>query len=96
MVPGKLYEYLASGRPLLALLVDSDEAAALVRRAGGTVIAPASPAVLERELSRRLAQWRAGGRAPDAVPGWLGEHTREHLAGALARALDSVVHGARA
>jgi glycosyltransferase involved in cell wall biosynthesis len=96
MVPGKLYEYLASGRPVLALLVDSDEAAVLVRRAGGTVIAPASAGALERELSLRLSQWRARGRTPDAVPGWLGEHAREHLAGILARSLDGIAAGARA
>jgi glycosyltransferase involved in cell wall biosynthesis len=96
MVPGKLYEYMASGRPVLALLPAGDEAAVLVRRAGGEVIAPGSTAVLERELGARLARWRAAGRTPDRVPGWLGEHTREHLAGELARALDGLVNGARA
>jgi len=96
MVPGKLYEYLASGRPVLALLPDGDEAAELVRRAGGAVVAPGSAAVLERELASRLARWRASGRTPDALTDWLGAHTREHLAGELARALDGVVTGARA
>jgi len=96
MVPGKLYEYLASGRPVLALLPEGDEAADLVRRAGGAVIAPGSAAALERELAARLVRWRAAGRAPDAVPDWLGGHTREHLAGALARALDRLTAGARA
>jgi len=96
MVPGKLYEYLASGRPVLALLPEVDEAAVLVRRAGGAVIAPGDPRTLEAELMRRLARWRAGGRAPEQVADWLGAHTREHLAGALAHALDGVVAGARA
>ena len=96
MVPGKLYEYLASGRPVLALMPDGDEATDLVRRAGGAVIAPGSTEALERELAARLARWRARGRTPDATPDWLGGHTREHLAGALARALDGVAAGARA
>jgi glycosyltransferase involved in cell wall biosynthesis len=95
MVPGKLYEYLASGRPVLALLPEGDEAAVLVRRAGGAVIAPGAAQTLERELAGRLARWRAGARAADAVPDWLGGHTREHLAGTLARALDGLVAGAR-
>jgi glycosyltransferase involved in cell wall biosynthesis len=95
MVPGKTYEYLASGRPVLALLPAADESAALVRRAGGMVIAPGSAEVLERELQRRLAHWRSGGRVPDAVPDWLGSYTREHLAGVLARTLDGLVAGAR-
>jgi len=40
MVPGKLYEYLDAGRPVLALLPAGDEAAGLVRRADGVVLAP--------------------------------------------------------
>jgi len=96
MVPGKLYEYLASGRPLLALLEPSDEAAELVRRAGGEVVAPGSAEVLERALAERLARWRAGERPADRVPDWLGGHTREHLAGVLANALDDVSAKARA
>src|SRR6185369_10381306 len=96
MVPGKLYEYLASGRPVLALLPGADEAAELVRRAGGVVIAPGDARALEAELMRGLARWRTAGRAPDLVPDWLGAHTREHLAGLLARALDRVATGARA
>jgi glycosyltransferase involved in cell wall biosynthesis len=94
MVPGKTYEYLASGRPVLALLPERDEAAELVRGAGGEVLAPGAAAALEGALAARLARWRTGGRAPDAVPGWLGAHTREHLASQLATALDGVV-GAR-
>ena len=96
MVPGKTYEYLASGRPVLALLQADDEAAVLVRRAGGAVIAPGSVDALEREIAARLARWRSSGRVPDAVPDWLGSYTREHLAGALARALDGLAAGARA
>jgi len=90
MVPGKLYEYLDSGRPIVALLPAGDEAAELVKRAGGAVLPPASPDTLERDLAARLSRWRAGERVADAVPGWLGEHTRGHLAGTLARALDAV------
>jgi len=95
MVPGKLYEYLASGRPILALLPERDEAAALVRRAGGGVIAPGAVDELERELQARLSRWRTAGRTTDAVPDWLGEHTRGHLAQSLAHALDGLVPGAR-
>jgi glycosyltransferase involved in cell wall biosynthesis len=96
MVPGKLYEYLASGRPVLALLPERDEAAELVRRAGGSVIPPGGVEALEHGLGVRLARWRASGRVPDQVPGWLGAHTREHLARSLAGELDGLVAGARA
>jgi hypothetical protein len=78
------------------LLPEPDEAAELVRRAGGAVVAPGAARLLEQELTRGLERWRAGGRAPDRAPDWLGAHTREHLAGQLARALDGLVTEARA
>ena len=71
-------------------------AAARWTLSGGEVIAPGAAAALEGALAARLARWRTGGRAPDAVPSWLGAHTREHLASQLATALDGVVAGARA
>ena len=94
MVPGKLYEYLDSGRPVLALLDAADEAASLVRRAGGWVGPPGGAAELAAEISARLARWRASGRETAARPDWLDSHTRAALAARLASELDALV-GAR-
>ena len=94
MVPGKLYEYLDTGRPILALLQAEDEAAALVRRAGGWVGAPGEPAALAGEIAARLARWRVSGRERDVRPDWLEAHARGALAEKLAAELDSLV-GAR-
>jgi glycosyltransferase involved in cell wall biosynthesis len=91
MVPGKLYEYLDSGRPVLALLPAGDEAAGLVERAGGTRLDPGDTSALARELGSRLARWRAGGRTPDSRPDWLAAHARARLAAELARELDALV-----
>ncbi len=91
MVPGKLYEYLDSGRPIVGLLPESDEAADLVRRANGRVSAPGDADALAAELAARLARWRASGRSDDARPDWLDRHARTQLAGELARALDGLV-----
>ena len=96
MVPGKLYEYLDSGRPVVALLPAGEEAALLVERAGGARLAPGDTAALASELHVRYRRWLAGERAPDRRPDWLAAHTREHLAGELARALDGLGGGARA
>ena len=96
MVPGKLYEYLDSGRPVLGLLDADDEAAQLVRRSGGMLLPPGDSPALARELAARYERWRAGNRTSDERPAWLAEHTREHLAGELASALDALVGGARA
>lgn len=93
MVPGKLYEYLDSGRPVVALLPEDDEAAALVRRAGGTVLPPGDRGALARELETRYMAWREGGRTPAARPAWLDEHARPHLAGRLAGLLDGLTGG---
>ena len=81
MVPGKLYEYLDSGRPVLAVLPPGDEAGALVARAGGEIVAPGDRAALAASLERRYHEWKAGGVRPAARPGWLPEHTRERLRG---------------
>lgn len=93
MVPGKLYEYLDAGRPVVALLERGEEAGELVRRAGGTVIAPGDRLALAAEIERRYAAWHAGGpadRAPSARPAWLVEHTRAQLAARLAGLLDEL------
>jgi glycosyltransferase involved in cell wall biosynthesis len=88
MVPGKLYEYLDAGRPLVALVEEDHEAAELVRRAGGVVLPPGRREPLTAELERRYRAWRESGRAADATPPWLDEHTRARLAGRLATTLD--------
>ncbi|MBI5709590.1 MAG: hypothetical protein HZC42_04685 [Candidatus Eisenbacteria bacterium] len=91
MVPGKLYEYLDAGRPLLAVLDADDECAALVRRAGGTVAPARDRAALADEIEGRYLAWRADGRAPDRRPAWLEEHTRSALSARLAGLLDDLV-----
>ena len=93
MVPGKLYEYLDSGRPVLAVLPPGDEAGALVERAGGEVVAPGDRAALAARLERRYSAWKAGEAGPSARPAWLAEHTRERLAARLAGVLDELVGG---
>ena len=93
MVPGKLYEYLDSGRPVLALLAADDEAAALVRRAEGLVLPPGDRVQLARALETSYMAWKERGRAPSARPGWLSEHERSHLAARLADRLNALTQG---
>ncbi len=90
MVPGKLYEYLDAARPVVALLPEGDEAAALVRRAGGEVLPPGDAGALARALERRYMEWRDRGRSPDQRPDWLDAHARERLAERFARTLDDL------
>jgi glycosyltransferase involved in cell wall biosynthesis len=95
MVPGKLYEYLDSGRPILALLPPGDEAGALVARAGGEIVAPGNRAALAASLERRYHAWKAGENPSAARPEWLAEHRRDRLAGRLAGVLDEIAGGTR-
>ena len=90
MVPGKLYEYLESGRPVVALLDADDEAAELARRGGGVLIPPGRREALADELERRYRAWRDHGRAPDARPPGLERYTRGALAARLAAILERV------
>jgi hypothetical protein len=91
MVPGKLYEYFETGRPVLALLDPATEAAELVRAAGGTVVGTGDRAALATEIERQYRAWKQAGAAPGAPPSWLAEHRRERLAGRLAATLDQLV-----
>ncbi len=87
MVPGKLYEYLEAGRPLLAVIEPGDEAAGLARDGGATVVAPGQRGPMTEAIDRHYATWRTQGRAPDRRPAWLDEHTRAHIARHLAELL---------
>lgn len=91
MVPGKLYEYLDSGRPLLAMLDSEDEAARLVERGGGLVRAPRDRAGVAATIEQCYQAWRDGGPAPARRPEWLDEHTRARLAARLAGILERLV-----
>jgi glycosyltransferase involved in cell wall biosynthesis len=90
MVPGKTYEYLDTGRPVIALLETDDEAARLVRRAGGTVVPPRDRAALAARIEERYAAWREGERPAPSRHAWLDEHRRDALAARLAGHLDRV------
>ncbi len=91
-VPGKLYEYFDSARPILALLPERDDAAALLAAAGGERVEPGDRDGLFAALARHYAQWKERGRAADQRPAWLADHTRERLAGRLAVELDALVN----
>jgi len=90
MVPGKLYEYFDAGTPVLAMLEADDEAAGLVRRAGGEVVPPGDRAPLTEAIERRYLAWKDGRRTRPPRPAWLEQHTRAALAARLAGLLDGL------
>src|SRR5262245_529128 len=90
-VPAKLYEYLGSGQPVLALAEADGDVAAVLRASGvlHRVAAPRNTAAIRQALAELGAAVRAGKPAvtdPDA----LRRFTRESLTGELARHLDRI------
>jgi glycosyltransferase involved in cell wall biosynthesis len=90
-VPGKLYEYLAVGRPILAIVPAGAEASQIVRRTRSGWVAPAhDPDGILPHLRAAFAAHLAGSPlAPD--PTEVARYDRRVLASDLARVFDDVL-----
>jgi glycosyltransferase involved in cell wall biosynthesis len=65
-MPGKIYEYLSTGRPLLCLASDDSDAATLLRDLkAGSIVSPDDSAALERHLLASIGRDRP---EQDVVP----------------------------
>jgi glycosyltransferase involved in cell wall biosynthesis len=86
-VPGKVYEVLALGRPVLALMRAGSDAARLLKRFGqGAGLAPPDePAAIAAAIKRLLAE-----PPPPVPPEALAEFDRDHIAARYAALLDEV------
>lgn len=88
-VPGKIYEYMASGRPIFAIADEDGEISALVRQNGAGTVTSSSD---ERELADALASfvardWTA--RPPVARDAYDGQSGARRIADLLAATLES-------
>ncbi len=89
--PGKVFEYLGMGMPVLLVGPPEGVSAHLVREAGaGEVVRPDDPAAVADAL-RRLAEKTAAGTLPTPEPAVLSRFERRTLARELARELDEAV-----
>jgi len=88
---GKLYEYLSSGRPVLAIL-DDGPAAQLIRATGaGFVIRPGDTERVAALLLEWLDAWRAGkGPSASVSPALLDPWERRNLAAQASRILSEI------
>jgi glycosyltransferase involved in cell wall biosynthesis len=88
---GKLYEYLSSGRPVLAIL-DGGPAADLIRSTGaGVVIRPGDPEGVASTLLEWLEAWRAGkGLSTHVSPALLERWERRNLAARASKILSEI------
>jgi glycosyltransferase involved in cell wall biosynthesis len=95
IVPGKAYEYIASGRPILAAVPDGDARDILVEAGTADVCDPSEVARMTEILERRVDAFLAGEPSPVPAPGVAERYEYGRLARDLERFFERVVVGAR-
>jgi glycosyltransferase involved in cell wall biosynthesis len=88
---GKLYEYLASGRPILCVARPDGEAAALVRATdAGPIAAPGDPEAIEQAILSLYERWSTDGLPDQPQPReWvIANYSRRKVAADLAAVLE--------
>jgi glycosyltransferase involved in cell wall biosynthesis len=93
VLSGKVFEYLAAERPILALVPPDGAAARLLRDTGaGVVVAPEDVEAIRDALVELHAQWRDGGlTATPLSAAWREQLSRGHRVEQLADVLRSLV-----
>jgi glycosyltransferase involved in cell wall biosynthesis len=87
-IPGKTYEYLRAGRPILALTPEGALANLLRRIGGGMVVNPNDAAGVLAAVRETVLQWKEGRAPRRADPGAIAGFDRRVLAGRLTELFD--------
>jgi glycosyltransferase involved in cell wall biosynthesis len=99
LVPGKTYEYLASGRPILAAVPAGDARDLLAQTPVANLCRPDDVDEMARIISAQIERWRAGIPPPTTSPELLRPFERRHLTAELAELFDRILtprrHSAR-
>lgn len=88
--PSKLYDYLRTGRPILAMVPPDGDAAATIRKFNAGSILPYSESELKTELARIIGEWQSGDGLDGANKKEIGEFEQVQLASRLASYFDRV------
>lgn len=91
IVPGKTYEYMASGRPILAAVPEGDARDYLSRSGTAHVCRPDDIPGMIRILDRVYNAWKKGETVVSRDDNFICQFERRTLTRALARAFDRVV-----
>jgi len=92
MVTGKIFEYLASGKPILALVPRGEAERLVIRYARGVVVPPDDREGIAVQILRSFVLWKRGD-LKITVPRWKGIECFERRVqtGELAALFDSAV-----
>lgn len=93
--PGKAFEYLGSGKPIVALLPENQIRDILSEFDHTYIVAPDDHEHLARVLTE-LVHLHAAGRMPVGDPEKIGRYDRRRLTGELARIFDNILASKRA
>ena len=96
IVPGKTYEYMASGRPILAPVPDGDAKEILTRARTGLVCEPDNIDEMVAHLRRQYAAWLAGAPPLAVDRAYISRFERRQLTHQLADQLRKLAGTARA
>jgi glycosyltransferase involved in cell wall biosynthesis len=89
-VPGKTYEYLAAGRPILAAVPPGDARDILLEAGNAYICEPDDVEAMTEALTTAVRRWRAGEAVPAPAPEVVQRYERRALAARLASVLTSV------
>jgi len=90
-IPGKLWEYLRLGRPILALVPEDGDPGKIIKKAKGGFILSHDPEEMKRQLKDIFSQWREG-KLKDFHPDWeyIAQFERRNLTRKLVTIFDKV------
>jgi glycosyltransferase involved in cell wall biosynthesis len=83
-IPGKTFEYLRAGRPILTLTSAGSVANLMKKVGGGWVVEPGDDDGVRSAIRERVAQWRAGDPGPTPDRDMVESFDRRALTGRLA------------
>jgi glycosyltransferase involved in cell wall biosynthesis len=91
IVPQKTYEYVGSGRPILAAVPDGDARDLLGSVGTARLCRPSDTDAMARILSREIDRWRSREESPGPQPDVVAQYGAPRLASDMARLFDDVL-----
>ena len=91
IVPGKTYEYLAAGVPILGAVPDGDARDFLEAAGNGKVCRPNDVEAIAELIGIEVDRWRAGRTPPSPSAEFLEQFERDRLASQTAAVFDAVL-----